>query len=52
MAKNDVVWEIYDSIHDKEGLLRKLAEMYSEPVEAMFDEDATTEKNVTWEASW
>lgn len=39
-----VVNEIFDSIEDKEGLINKLSEMYSEPVEALMQ--SGTGKNV------
>ena len=52
MAKNDIIWEIYESLKDKEGLMAKLAEMYAEPIEALFDEKEDDGKNVTWETNW
>lgn len=55
MAKNDIIWEIYEQIPDKEALLKALAEMYAEPIEALFDtkEVEGDEKNaITWKASW
>lgn len=52
MAKNDIVWEIYDSLKDKEGLMNKLSEMYVEPLESLFDEPKDDEKNATWEANF
>ena len=52
MANNDIIWEIYDTIKDKEGLMRKLAEMYAEPIETLFNEPEDNEKNATWETNW
>lgn len=52
MAKNSIIWEIYELIPDKEGLMSALAEMYSEPIEALFEEKEDSEKNVTWATSW
>lgn len=52
MANNEIIWEIYDTIPDKEGLMKKLAEMYAEPLEALFEEPEENEKNATWGANW
>ena len=52
MTKNDIIWKIYDEISDKEGLMAALAEMYAEPIEALFEESEETEKNVKWETNW
>lgn len=42
-----VVNEIFDSIEDKEGLINKLSEMYSEPVEALM-QSGTGKNAIHW----
>jgi hypothetical protein len=49
-VKRDTIDAIFSKLSDKEGLIAKLAEMYNEPIEALFDEPK--EGNVKWEASW
>ena len=51
-VKKDVIDEIYDSLPNKQDLISKLAEMYNEPIEALFEEPKESEGNVSWEASW
>ena len=48
--KRDTVDAIFSKLSNKESLIAKLAEMYNEPIEALFDEPE--EGNVKWEASW
>ena len=52
MTKNDIVWEIFSNIKDKEALMQKLAEMYVEPIETLFEEPEDNEKNAVWEATF
>ena len=52
MKNNQVVKEIFDKLEDKEGLMTKLAEMYNEPLDTLFDEPEPSEKNAKWEASF
>lgn len=52
MAKNDIIWKIYDGIEDKEGLMGALAEMYAEPIEALLSGNEDAEKNVKWGKNW
>ncbi len=50
-AKADDIENIYASFKDKDKLLDKLAEMYSEPIEALFEEP--DEKNaIAWETNF
>jgi hypothetical protein len=51
-VKRDVIDKIYDSLPNKQDLISKLAEMYNEPIEALFEEPKESEGNVSWEASW
>lgn len=44
--------EILSRIHDTQGLIGKLAEMYNEPILTLVGDEDDNEKNVTWEASW
>lgn len=50
--KTELVEEIYKEMKDKGGLMEKLIEMYSEPVDTLFEEPSPSEKNVQWEASF
>ena len=51
-VKPDVINEIYSKMPRKEELIGKLAEMYSEPITALFDEPGESEGNVDWTQSW
>jgi hypothetical protein len=51
-VKQDVVDAIFAKMPDKEALIGKLVEMYSEPIEALLDEPAENEGNIEWTASW
>jgi hypothetical protein len=50
--KKDLIEEIYSHMTNKEALLGKLAEMYSEPIEALLEEPTEKEGNVNWTANW
>lgn len=52
--KKETVDKIYDNMKNKGGLIGKLAEMYREPLEALFDDDADEDdgKKIQWEANW
>ena len=51
--KKQVIDEIYAGIPNKEDLLAKLAEMYSEPIQTLMEEpEAGAEGNVEWTANW
>lgn len=50
--KQEVINKIFDSITEKDTLIGKLTEMYTEPIEAMLSEPAESEGNVNWTASW
>ena len=51
-VKKDVIDAIFTKITNKQEFLSKLAEMYSEPLEALMDEPEESEGNATWGASW
>ena len=51
-VKKDVIDNIYDHMTNKEELIGKLAEMYSEPIMALVEEPEENEGNVSWTASW
>ena len=51
-VKKDVIDAIFETIPKKDEFLEKLAEMYSEPFEALLDEPEESEGNSTWEANW
>lgn len=48
-VKSETIDDIFAALSDKEGFIEKLAEMYSEPIEALMDD---FEGNLTWEANW
>lgn len=50
-VKPETINEIYSQIGNKEQLIAKLAEMYSEPIESLLDEPGEG-KNLAWGASW
>ena len=50
--KREVVDAIYGRMGNKSALVSKLAEMYNEPVEALFAEPGENEGNVDWTASF
>ena len=47
-VSDKVVDDIYSQLGDKEGLIKALAEMYSEPIMTLLDEP---EKNIKWTMS-
>lgn len=51
-VKKDVIDDIYNHMTNKEDLIGKLAEMYSEPILALVEEPEDNEGNVSWTASW
>lgn len=51
-VKRDVIDEIYRHLPDKDGLVKCLAEMYSEPIEALMSEPEDGEENVNWVKNW
>ncbi|MCH5203135.1 MAG: DUF5055 domain-containing protein [Oscillospiraceae bacterium] len=51
-VKKDIVDKIFAKLTNKQEFIQKLAEMYSEPLEAMMDEPEESEGNLTWGASW
>lgn len=51
--KQEIRDEIFDNMNNKNELIGKLAEMYNEPLEELFeDKDEDSEGNATWTASW
>lgn len=44
--------EIFDHMPDKQTLVSKLAEMYSEPIASLLDEPEDVKGNVVWTANW
>lgn len=44
--------KIYESLSNKEELLAKLSEMYSDPIIALMEDPTEDEGNAEWEASW
>lgn len=52
-VKQATVDEIFANMTNKEDLIGKLAEMYSEPIQALVDEpEKDSAKNVEWTANW
>jgi len=47
--KRDVIDKIFTHLTNKQEFFEKLAEMFSEPMEALLDEN---EGNVQWGAAW
>lgn len=50
--KQELTDKILDNLTNKEGLIGKLAEMYSEPIAALLEDPEVNEGNATWEANW
>lgn len=50
--KPEVIDAIYSKMTNKQDLIGKLAEMYSEPIMALVDEPEESEGNLDWTASW
>jgi len=52
-VKKELIDEIFSKMTNKEELIRKLAEMYNEPIMALMDEPGPNDEgNVKWEASF
>ena len=51
-VKDEVKDKIYGKLINKDELISKLLQMYSEPINAMFEEPEDDEKKVTWEANF
>ena len=52
-VKKELIDEIFSKMTNKEELIRKLAEMYNEPILALMDEPGPNDEgNVKWEASF
>jgi hypothetical protein len=51
-VKREVIDSIYDNMPNKEDLIKRLAEMYNEPIEALIAEPEESEGNVSWGTNW
>ena len=51
-VKPEVIDDIYAKMTNKGDLIGKLAEMYNEPLLALFDEPTESSENLTWTQSW
>ena len=51
-VKPEVINEIYAKMTNKIELISNLAEMYNEPLMALFDEPDESSENLTWTQSW
>lgn len=52
-AKQKDIDKIFELFKDKQALIEKLAEMYAEPMEALFDDENIDEGNaIAWEANF
>ena len=51
-VKEDIINDIYSKLTKKEDLIGKLAEMYNEPILALFEEPEKAEGNLDWTATW
>jgi len=51
-VKRETIDEIFDHMTNKQDLIGKLAEMYNEPIEALFDEPEEDAGNIEWGASF
>ena len=53
-VKRDVIDNIYARLSHKDELIRRLAEMYNEPLVTLLDgpEQGGSEGNLSWEAGW
>lgn len=51
-VKRDMIDEIYTKLGNKAELVGKLAEMYSEPINALLDDPDDKAGNVDWTASF
>jgi hypothetical protein len=52
-TKQKKIDEIFEKFKNKQALIEKLAEMYSEPMETLMDDEAIEEGNaIAWEANF
>lgn len=51
-AKPKIIDEIFDKMTNKEDLIGKLSEMYTEPILSLVEEPEEAEGNVDWTASF
>ena len=51
-VKRELIDEIFSKMTNKGELIGKLAEMYNEPLKALFDEPAESPENLSWTQSW
>jgi hypothetical protein len=52
-TKQKKIDEIFEKFKNKQALVEKLAEMYSEPMETLMDDEAIDEGNaIAWEANF
>ena len=51
-VKKEVIDSIFARLTNQTEFVQKLAEMYSEPLEALMEEPEESEGNLTWGASW
>ncbi len=50
--KQKEIDEIFELFTNKQALIEKLAEMYSEPMEALMDNDSVEGNAIAWEANF
>ena len=51
-VKKEVIDSIFARLTNQTEFVQTLAEMYSEPLEALMEEPEESEGNLTWGASW
>jgi len=51
-AKPEIIDDIFDKMTNKEDLIGKLSEMYTEPILSLVEEPEEAEGNVDWTASF
>ena len=51
-VKEYLINKMFEQIRGKEELFDKLADMYVDTVESLFDEPENDEGNLEWEANW
>lgn len=52
LTSSSMIDKIYATIHKKEEFVMKLAEMYSDATNTLFDEPDESAGNSNWEANW
>lgn len=52
LTSSSMIDKIYASIHKKDEFVIKLAEMYSDATNTLFDEPDESAGNSNWEANW